>query len=271
MYLRSFWYQFIEMFLCQIIALASIAFSVETKSTGCACPYSLLPVCGKDGVTYDNECAMKCVGISKLNDGECVEQPCVCPLNIDPICGKDGKTYDNECLMNCASVKKKKKGPCKTKVLTSEEDTPVLSSADETVCLCNRLYLPVCGTDGVTYNNECLMNCEGISKLNDGECVEQPCGCQLNIDPICGKDGKTYDNECLMNCASVSKKKKGPCKTEVLISEDETPVLSSADEPVCMCTFIYFPVCGADGVTYNNECLMTCHNVKMGYEGTCKS
>ena len=48
---------------------------------------------------------------------------------------------------------------------------------------------------------------------------------------------------------SVEKEHDGECKKAELFA----PV-----EPVCMCNSMYFPVCGSDGVTYSNECLMHC-------------
>lgn len=173
---------------------------------GCACPKIYIPLCGEDGVTYENECTMNCTGATKLHDGSCESSTaCPCPLTYIPVCGDDGKTYDNECLLKCASsMGMAYKGECQEAKLAA----PV-----EPVCTCNKMYFPVCGSDGVTYNNECLMTCHGAVKSHDGECIRMAdCACQRIMNPVCGKDGKTYNNECLMNCANVIEDYPGACK-----------------------------------------------------------
>lgn len=42
------------------VLVVDVILNIESKSTECACPKIYIPLCGEDGVTYDNECTMNC-------------------------------------------------------------------------------------------------------------------------------------------------------------------------------------------------------------------
>ena len=121
--------------------------------------------------------------------------------------------------------------------------------------LCSNSGPGVCGSDGVTYPNNCLLQCgspKGTYKVNDGPCVTKPkppkIDCRLvrcsNTGPgFCGSDGKTYPNKCQLQCSSPKGTKlvhKGPCKPKP-VNRCKNP------NRVNLC-------CGSDGITYLNKC-----------------
>lgn len=201
-------------------------------------------------------------------------RPCVCARNLNPVCGSDGITYSNVCKLDCekytvnSSLTKVSDGPC-----------PGFLDPAYPVCICTMDYKPVCGTDGITYPNSCALRCKlprnsRLETAHDGACESVPlCICPDNLDEVCGSDGKTYANTCLLKCAaetdsSLSVAHSGKCDSvKVVDVVIPTP-------PLCTCARNFRPVCGSDGKTYGNDCLLNCatandNTLSISHQGKC--
>ncbi|XP_031629961.1 serine protease inhibitor dipetalogastin-like [Contarinia nasturtii] len=108
---------------------------------------------------------------------------------------------------------------------------------------CQTIKLTVCGSDGFTYTDTCLLEIAQWQLPNltytDGACPEEKPQPPYLYWPVCGSNNVTYNNSCYLDVAK----------------ENDTS-LYNVSEGVCNpnCDS-YEPICGGDGVTYDNWCL----------------
>ncbi|CAG0912305.1 unnamed protein product [Notodromas monacha] len=115
--------------------------------------------------------------------------------------------------------------------------------------VCPALEDPVCGSNGMTFPNACILEVTACSKNQDikllhfGPCADQPSGFPLLVipcpvgclpvrEPVCGSDNQTYSNLCEMhvqscgaNSNNITVQHEGPCASNatVIAPKDRKP------------------------------------------------
>jgi hypothetical protein len=105
--------------------------------------------------------------------------------------------------------------------------------------------------------------------------------CTAEYDPVCGCDERTYSNLCEAAKACVNVKFTGVCETSCETDDDcnygDFCSKASCDgKGTCtkcsnnrICTELYDPVCGCDGITYGNLCFALASCVSVKSKGEC--
>ena len=281
----------------------------------CVCNTIYQPVCGSDGVTYENACLAECAGVS-YTAGACSTgggSPNACEnlsisggnrqisisnipagtkleylgistgYGVVVIC--DGDCGDSQVIENLSAGEYTVKAQTFNPYCYKEYKVNVTAPP---TCVCNTIYQPVCGSDGVTYENACLADCAGVS-YTAGACSTGggspnacenlsisggnrqftisniPAGTKLEylgistgygVVVIC--DGDCGDSQVFANLSAGEYTVKAQTFNPYCYTEYKVNVTAP---PTCVCNTIYQPVCGSDGVTYENACLANCAGV----------
>ncbi|XP_039692409.1 serine protease inhibitor Kazal-type 5 isoform X1 [Pteropus medius] len=217
----------------------------------------------------------------------------ICTKENNPVRGPDGKMHVNKCAM-CQSIFEREASERKTNDEDKSHDKPSKDAKDQ----CREVQkeakdgkLRQSGRSLATIARISADECSDFRKyVRNNELV-----CTRENDPVRGVDGRFYKNKCFM-CRTIFQKEalerarlqeKTPHTRYYKEKDSSDPPNSSLNSEMCkhyrvlpkmgyLCPKNLQPVCGDDGQTYNNPCML-CHenlirqsNTRIRSEGRCE-
>jgi len=238
--------------VCQVLNVSSPC-TVAVPDTIVPCPAIYDPVCGCDGVTYENACQAQFIfGVTTWQPGPC-----------GSVCNDlyvDFEGYNSGGSLTVWSFVPKVVVPGGVVIdwnwdfgngQTSTDTFPTVNfdkPGDYTVCLRVNTLMPNAPNGTVCTQQVCQTAHVQDQLCIDPTIIDTQAVCPAVFDPVCGCDGVTYPNACeAQNRHGVTEWSPGACAGTCF-----DPAWINY---LVLCADIYDPVCGCDEVTYENECV----------------